>query len=226
MAVCLDEEQVWKCPKHPSKRRRSGICPICLRDRLVTLCPDCANVRPCSCCATSTSSSSSSSSSFSRFSVAVDGDGDGVRVHNLIDGEPPLRRSRSTAIPFLQSRSRFSGGGKVLDPDSRKNSPALNRSKPTKSLWSLFKLQKSSSNGVQEQYTKVFVEDDGDVSKVPSMMMRSRSVAVASVPGSGTGEMRTAAKGRGYWFLSSPIKAFRQPKASKMVREWSPLYRG
>nr|GMD81138.1 Nuclear pore complex protein like [Ipomoea batatas] len=43
MAFYMEEEEVWKCPKHPSKRRRNGICPVCLKDRLVTLCPDCAN---------------------------------------------------------------------------------------------------------------------------------------------------------------------------------------
>ncbi|RYR53304.1 hypothetical protein Ahy_A06g028325 [Arachis hypogaea] len=72
MALYLDEEEVWKCPKHPSKRRRSEICPICLGDQLVTLCPDCANMRPCSCYANSSSSSSSFSSSFHRFSVTSD----------------------------------------------------------------------------------------------------------------------------------------------------------
>ncbi|KAI4328068.1 hypothetical protein L6164_020459 [Bauhinia variegata] len=225
MALYIDEEEVWKCSKHPSKRRRSGICPICLRDRLVTLCPDCANVRPCSCCATSSSSSSSSSSSFSRFSFFGDGDGAGIgatgRVHKLIDTEPALRRSRSMAIPFLRSRSRFSGGDRVLDPDNNKISPPLDRSKSTRSFWSVFKSQKSSGNGVCEQDSKkVLIEDDADGSKRPPMT-RSRSVAV-----SGTGELRSAAKGRGYWFFPSPIKAFRQPKGSKVVRERSPLYRG
>uniref|UniRef100_A0A7N0UYL4 Uncharacterized protein n=1 Tax=Kalanchoe fedtschenkoi TaxID=63787 RepID=A0A7N0UYL4_KALFE len=45
----VDEEEVWKCETHPSKRRRHGVCPLCLRDRLVTLCSNCANVRPCDC---------------------------------------------------------------------------------------------------------------------------------------------------------------------------------
>ena len=132
MALYLDEEEIWKCPKHPSKRRRSGICHICLRDRLVTLCPDCANVRPCSCYATS---SSSSSSFLSRFSGADDGVGFVGRVHNLIEQELGLRRSHSMAIPFLLSRSRFSGGGsrggdRLSDLDSTRDSPARKRRKP------------------------------------------------------------------------------------------------
>ncbi|TKY70022.1 hypothetical protein E2542_SST06306 [Spatholobus suberectus] len=228
MALYLDEEEVWKCPKHPSKRRRSGICPICLRDRLVTLCPDCANVRPCSCYATSSSSSSSSSSSFSRFSVAGDGVGTVGRVHNLIEREPGLRRSRSMAIPFLRSRSRFSGGGGGgdLDLDSTRDSPALNGSRSARSFWSMFKSQKSNRGGAPEQdweAKKILAEErDGDASRKP-VMARSKSVAVSAV--SGDGELRPRTKGRG-WFFPSPMKAFRHNKVSKVVQERSPLYRG
>lgn len=218
MALYLDEEEVWKCPKHPSKRRRSGICPICLRDRLVTLCPDCANVRPCSCYATSSSSSSSSSSSFSRFSAA----GDVGRVHNLIEQEPGLRRSRSMAIPFLRSRSRFSGGGGASDLDSARDSPALNGSRSARSFWSMFKSQKSGRGGAPEQEKILAEECDGEASVKP-VMARSRSVAVTAV--SGDGELRPRTKGRG-WFFPSPMKAFRHNKVSKVVQERSPLYRG
>ncbi|KAM2691299.1 hypothetical protein EV2_005715 [Malus domestica] len=84
-AVYVDEEEVWKCAKHPSKHRKNGICLVCLRERLVILCPDCANVRPCGCCATT--SSSSSSSSCSRFPG-----GDGVRVSKILESEPSFQR--------------------------------------------------------------------------------------------------------------------------------------
>ncbi|PPS16096.1 hypothetical protein GOBAR_AA04474 [Gossypium barbadense] len=80
MAFYVDEEEVWKCPSHPSKRRRTGICPVCLRDKLASLCPDCAHARPCSCV------------------------GSVGRVSNLIESEPAFRRSRSLAIPFLRSK--------------------------------------------------------------------------------------------------------------------------
>lgn len=97
MAFYAEEDEVWKCSTHPSKRRRTGICPSCLKERLAALCPDCANVRPCSCYAATTSSSSSASSSFSlHFS-------DAGRISNLIDGEPAFRRSRSSAFPFFRS---------------------------------------------------------------------------------------------------------------------------
>ncbi|KAL5143192.1 hypothetical protein HKD37_09G026210 [Glycine soja] len=232
MALYMDEEEIWKCPKHPSKRRRSGICPTCLRDRLVTLCPDCANVRPCSCYATSSSSSSSSSSSLSRFSGAGDGVGSVGRVHNLIEQEPGLRRSRSMAIPFLRSRSRFSGGGdRVSDLDSTRDSPAMNGSRSARSFWSMFKSQKSSRHGgggggapEQEwEAKKILAEErDGDGGINP-MMVRSRSVAVTAVTVvSGDGELRPRTKGRG-WFFPSPMKAFRQSKVSKVIQEGSPF---
>ncbi|KAB2013800.1 hypothetical protein ES319_D09G181500v1 [Gossypium barbadense] len=82
MAFYVDEENVWKCAKHPSKRRHSGICPVCLQDKLASLCPDCAYTLPCACTATS---SSSSYSSFSCFSTAADVSGVGAvgRVSNL-----------------------------------------------------------------------------------------------------------------------------------------------
>ncbi|CAA0838095.1 Unknown protein [Striga hermonthica] len=75
--ACYPEEEVWKCPKHPSKRRRNGICPVCLRDRLATLCPICANVRPCNCAAHAPPPTSLS-----------------------------LHRSKSVAIPFLRAPSK------------------------------------------------------------------------------------------------------------------------
>ncbi|AES95851.1 hypothetical protein MtrunA17_Chr5g0411201 [Medicago truncatula] len=231
MALYLDEEEIWKCLKHPSKRRKIGICPVCLRERLAALCPDCANVRPCSCYA-STSSSSSASSSFSRFSVTGDGVGAVGKVNNLIDREPPLRRSRSMAIPFLRSRSRFSGAGgdKELVPD--RDSPAINGSKSARSFWSIFKAHKSNSNRGSEserdwEMKKVLTEEiDGDVSRKAAVMARSRSVAVTAVS-AGDGEFRAAprSKGKG-WFFPSPMKVFRQSKASKVVQERSPLYRG
>ncbi|CAL0314151.1 unnamed protein product [Lupinus luteus] len=195
MAMYLDEEEIWKCPKHPSKRRRSGICSTCLRERLVTLCPDCAKVRPCSCYPTSSSSSSSSSSSLSRF-PAGDGGGSVGRVYNLIDSEPSLRKSRSMGIQFLRSRSKFSavGGGREKDYEAR-------------SFGSIFKSQKSRRE--KDCEAKVMTEvNDGDLN-TKAVMARSKSVAV-----SGDGEVIRRTKGR-WWFFGSPMKAFRNSKVSK-----------
>ncbi|CAL5188489.1 unnamed protein product [Lathyrus oleraceus] len=226
MALYLDEEEIWKCLKHPSKRRKIGICPICLRERLATLCPNCANVRPCSCYATTSSSSSSASSSFSRFSVTGDSVGAIGKVHNLIDREPSLRRSRSMAIPFLRSRSRFSGGIKELDHDNTKDSPVINGSSSARSFWSMFKTSNRNRGSESErdwEAKKILTaERDNDVSRT-AVMGRSRSVAVASV--TGDGESKPRSKGKG-WSFPSPMKVFRQSKASKVVQERSPLYRG
>lgn len=216
MAYYADEEDVWKCPKHPSKRRRSGICPVCLRERLGSLCPDCANVRPC-CCATTCSSSSSSG----------DGVGSVGRLSSLIESEPAFRRSRSVAIPFLRSRSRFIGGGGDKDAEiggDRSEPPSAGK---TAAFWSVFRFQKSKRGGPDEDVKKVGFEENDDVALRRKMMMRSRSVAVPmpatadSVPGG----VKPSSKGRS-WYFPSPIKVFRQSKISRIVQERSPLYRG
>ncbi|XP_048319391.1 uncharacterized protein LOC125418817 [Ziziphus jujuba] len=245
MALYVDEEEIWKCPKHPSRRRRCGICHVCLRERLATLCPECANVRPCGCCstATTTSSSSSSSSSFSLFSrfssSSAAGDGAGVgsvgRVSNLIESEPSFRRSRSVAaIPFLRSRSRFVGGDRdseQSDGSEPHTAGGGGRSRRTMAFWSVFKSQKSKrgSPPPDEEAKKVEVKDDDiddDVLMRKTMMMRSRSVAVPmSTRENGVGDSRPPGKGRS-WYFPSPIKVFRQSKISKLVRVRSPLYRG
>ncbi|KAI9111565.1 hypothetical protein K1719_017255 [Acacia pycnantha] len=209
MGFYLEEGELWKCPKHPSKRRRTGICPTCLRDRLATLCPHCATVRPCSCSAVTTSSSpssSSTSSSVSRISLA----------REAVGG---LKRSRSVAIPFLRSRSRFNVGDGELDRDgtAAKDFPGLTRSRSTRWFWSMFKPLKSNRSGVQEQNCQSdLVEDDGRiVDGKAATLMKSRSVAVTG----GGGEIRGAKKRRG-WNFPSPMKAFRQSnRTSKILQE-------
>ncbi|KAI8522297.1 hypothetical protein RHMOL_RhmolUnG0005100 [Rhododendron molle] len=219
MAFYADEEEVWKCPKHPSKRRRTGICPTCLKDRLGTLCPDCATVRPCSCCpaaATASSSSSSSSSSFSLFSAfgsrresSTGALGSVGRVSNLIDSEPAFRRSRSVAIPFL--RSRFPDRSESENP--RKSS-----------FWSVFKTHRGrkceyeGEDGELKRNGEAEVEDNNYLRR---MMRRSRSVA-SGIGGVGSSASRKGIRG---WHFPSPMGVFRHSK-SKVVHERSPLYRG
>ncbi|OWM64150.1 uncharacterized protein LOC116193189 [Punica granatum] len=247
MAMYVDEEEVWKCPKHTSKRRRSGICPTCLKERLNSLCPDCANLRPCGCCAsTTTSSSSSSSSSFSRF---FSGGGDNGsagsvgRVSNLIESEPSFRRSRSVAVSLFRSRSRYANDlGAGHQGNGERGSPG-SRGSRTASFWGMFRRDKSrrsgggfeetvSCNGEEIRRT----EDKGgaDVAAASKaaedqsrMMRKSRSVAVTSNYGGGDLRSAGGGKGRG-WYFPSPIKAFRQSKVSKaaVAQERSPLYRG
>lgn len=213
MAFYVDEEEVWKCPKHPSKRRRSGICPICLRDKLITLCTDCGNVRPCECCP----APSPSPSLFSKFSGSRRGGnglGDVGRVSNLIDSEPSFRRSRSLAVPFLRTR--------VAETDFcdwRPPQPAgATRSNKTPSFWSVFKTPKSKK-----------AEGGGDEVEVDEeekrrMMRRSQSVGLPFLSRFGGGDVRSGSR-RG-WHFPSPIKAFRQTKMAKVVQERSPLHRG
>ncbi|KAL4365675.1 hypothetical protein AHAS_Ahas07G0129800 [Arachis hypogaea] len=86
-------------------------------------------MRLCSYCANSSSSFSSSSSSFHCFSVTSDA------------STPSLRHSRFMAIPFLRSRSRFSGADSNLD--GARDSPTINGSRSVRSFWSLFRLHKN-----------------------------------------------------------------------------------
>ncbi|KAM3322306.1 hypothetical protein P3S67_003457 [Capsicum chacoense] len=240
MAFYLDEEEIWKCPKHPSKRRRNGVCPVCLKDRLVILCPDCANVRPCACYASTASSSSSASSSFSIFSTSsgrsnggggggCDGVCSAARVSNLIDSEPAFLRSRSVGIPFLRSRDKNSV--------ERKNQQISNKMNKTPSFWSVFKLSsKSRRNGDNSEKeelkegTKADIFHDNNINEITAdriedfakMMKRSRSMSVVITSISGK---ESPAKSKG-WHFPSPMKVFRQSKASKLAHERSPLYRG
>ncbi|TYG58204.1 hypothetical protein ES288_D08G203800v1 [Gossypium darwinii] len=205
MAFYVDEEEVWKCPSHPSKRRRTGICPVCLRDKLASLCPDCAHARPCSCITTSSSSSSSSS----RFSTAAAGGNTGVgsvgRVSNLTESEPAFRRSRSLAIPFLRSKP---------EDSSERNGLAGRKSK-TPSFWSIFRASNKSKRYESEDDQSQGEKERraaADEERRRRMMRKSRSVAVT--------------KGKS-WYFPSPMKVLRQTRVSKLVfQERSPLYRG
>ncbi|CAM8896817.1 unnamed protein product [Rhodiola kirilowii] len=191
-----DIDDAWKCYKHPSRRRRVGVCPTCLRDRLLSLCPNCANSLPCPCFPAATDSSSSSSS-FSRFSVDSSSVGAIGRVSSLIESEPSFRRSRSVAIPFLSSR--FS----TVDD---KNVP--NRRKPTplsSSLWSVF--------GIFKKEEKTSAEED----RMTVSITRSKSVSLWRSSESGKVLKASGIKG---WHFPSPMKVFRQSKPR------SPLYRG
>ncbi|KAJ9152362.1 hypothetical protein P3X46_025936 [Hevea brasiliensis] len=233
MALYIDEEEVWKCPRHPSKKRRTGICHVCLRERLSSLCPDCANIRPCACYAAATTSSSSSCSSSSHFSSAaaatesfVTGIGTVGLVSNLIESEPSFRRSRSLAIPFLRSKPPVDHDCSIRK-DSRKTASPF---------WSLFKSSRSSGNvsnrGDVERYNAVLLEqEDANKKKKKNeeerrkMMRKSRSVAVSVTSDSRGGDVKSS-KGMG-WYFRSPIKAFKQ-SASRgiIVQERSPLRRG
>ncbi|PIN05128.1 hypothetical protein CDL12_22339 [Handroanthus impetiginosus] len=207
MALYVEEEEVWKCPKHPSKRRRNGICPTCLRDRLVTLCPACANVRPCACLASTTSSSSSSSSS--------------GRVANLIDGEPSFRRSRSVAIPFLRQTP---DNGRVKTPSFLS---LLKRSKTKRSEQVKEKNEEVVVNGGRNDEN---FDSHNRIEDFARMVTRSRSVSAATT--AMTSGLRRAdvnsspAKGK-FWHFPSPMKAFRSSKTPKVVvQDRSPLHRG
>lgn len=213
MACHMDEEEIYKCPTHPSKRRRIGICPTCLRDRLNTLCPNCANTRPCECCPAPTSASTSSSSStFSLFSGVSSG-----------DTEPTMRKSRSLAIPFLRSRSKYAPNLEFTaekpplpSAPSNKNIPATGSggsSRGKTSLLSMFKKSKKVGEEVEKEKEE---ESNKKSNDFMLMMKRSRSVSVALI--SRAGESK-AAKTRG-WHFPSPFK--QSSKTAKVLQGHQP----
>lgn len=197
-----EEEDFWKCRKHPSSRRRTGVCPSCLRDRLLLLCPDCANLRPCNCFPSSLSSSSSSS--FSSHSYSIDPARSSVsgaigsvgRVSSLIESEPAFRRTRSAAFLLLR-RSRS-------DP-VEEAAAAVEKGR----RWGSFLgFLKGREKGEEEKFS------------------RSRSVGVSilhSDSAATAGEGTLKAK---KWQFPSPMRAFRQKKTTRVVQERSALCRG
>ncbi|KAL8053441.1 hypothetical protein ABFX02_05G071300 [Erythranthe guttata] len=214
MACYVEEEEVWKCPKHPSKRRRNGICPTCLRDRLVSLCPDCHNPRPCACVAASTTTSSSSSSASS------------------FGGDPSFRRSRSVAIPFLRSRNGDQGPP-----------PHNSRVRTTPSFMSILKRSSTKRGGgggdPPPEKSEPAAANGGSndenfdshnrIEDFARMVTRSRSVSAGTAMTSGfrrDESNSSPAKGK-FWNFPSPMKAFRSSRTPKVVvQDRSPLHRG
>ncbi|XP_076898213.1 uncharacterized protein LOC143551719 [Bidens hawaiensis] len=206
MALYMDESEVWKCPKHPSRRRRNGICPKCLRDRLVTLCPNCANALPCECCPPPIDSSATSSSS-SLFSFSRGGSRRMPATATESNIDPILRKSRSVAPAFLRSKSKHVESNKA-------SVPKVSRSKIN--FWSVFTINNKSKkcdvhvdSGIEEESNKGY-----DVTAVEDnpVMMRSRSVAV----GGGNGLAPASLKHKG-WYFPSPSKMLRQSKPPRSV---------
>ncbi|XP_077254208.1 uncharacterized protein LOC143893118 [Tasmannia lanceolata] len=209
MGFFIEEEEYWKCQKHPYQSR-NGVCPVCLRNRLSLLCPDCANVRPCHSCPSTSSSSSSSSSSVDPTESGT-GVGSVGRISFLLDSEPAFDRSKSTAVPSLRQTT----GEKVAEIWPL-DQPENRRSRSTSSFFTrLFKAEK----------TKKKVEEEG---KKNMKLPRSRSVAFVcySDPAKISGGDDVRSKGK-IWPFPSPIKVFRLPKSSsKIVHDRPPLWVG
>ncbi|XP_047306677.1 uncharacterized protein LOC124910100 [Impatiens glandulifera] len=153
MSFYPDEEEFWKCPKHPSKRRRTGICHVCLRDRLITLCPNCAHRRPCACFVSSGRNSS--------FSLLTSGNAVVGRVSNLIENEPSFHRSISDGNHLLRS---------ITAGDPISNNTKSTGSRRHLSFLSVFR-NKEKPKEIDQNYCQT---DN-------IMMTRSRSVYIPTV---------------------------------------------
>ncbi|RRT33653.1 hypothetical protein B296_00053849 [Ensete ventricosum] len=219
-AVAGYDEDGWKCRKQHAQPLY-GVCPACLRDRLLRLCPDCANVRPCGCFP-SYSSSSSSSSSLSSADLArsggVGGGGEergGVGigvvgpVSRLMEREPAFRRSRSVGLQLLRTRSVASTAsevGNVAQP-----SPPSGGSKGWATFWP-FSWALGGRASAETAREKLY---------------RSTSVALGRSPDASGGRKVGRGKGSRRWHFPSPMKVFRRHKSTtRAVQERSPLWRG
>ncbi|WOL16662.1 hypothetical protein Cni_G25450 [Canna indica] len=203
-----DEGAGWRCRKHHSSFQPPfGVCARCLRDRLLRLCPDCANERPCGCLLPSSSSSSSSSLSsisLTDFAGSIGG-GTGIGavgpVSRLIDSEPAFRRSRSVGLQFLRTRSVASRVEVV---------GAVPRPRGARKWASFWPFSKAAASG-----------KDSAVARVAAELSRSRSVGAAGLVGSDGREE----KGKGWgWHFPSPMNAFRHRRSTKVLQSRSPFY--
>ncbi|KAJ8650504.1 hypothetical protein MRB53_003527 [Persea americana] len=213
------EEEYGKCRKHPSSTR-AGVCPVCLTNRLILLCPDCAHLRPCACLHPSTDSSSSSSSSSSSFSYPPFSKsgasvGSVARMSFLIESEPAFRRSRSAAFPFIRAaKSGYKSAGNLPPPPPE----PWNSSSSSASFWSFLKAAK----------TKRRAEDGKKSSSATKkQMQRSRSVGFScySDPKKEISGRDVRLKALWGWRLPSPIKIFGYPKTMKVVHDRATLIR-
>jgi len=182
----------WRCRKHPAAPRSGGgVCPYCLRDRLLRLCPNCARVRPCPCAASCASPSSSSSAS-----------GDAVgRVHSLIEREHRIARSRSVAAG---SSAAFAA---AVGPPSGAG-PASGGGKRKARVWGWPPFWKPAARDGDAGLG----EDEEEGLGLP----RSSSVSATAVEAK---TAAAAARARWGWHFPSPLKAFRHRRSSASVAE-------
>ncbi|XP_047077762.1 uncharacterized protein LOC124688089 [Lolium rigidum] len=181
----------WRCRRHPAARSGGGVCPYCLRDRLLRLCPTCARVRPCPCASAPAASPSSSSSA----------SGDAVgRVHSLIEREHRIARSRSVAASSsaaMGSVAAVAAGG-------------VGGGRRKARVWGWTPFWRASA-----------AKDVGSAEEDEDRMglARSSSVSATAVEAKAVAAKAAAAKARWGWHFPSPMKAFRHRRSSASLPE-------
>lgn len=201
-----EEDDGWRCWRHRAAQQRTGgVCAVCVRERLLGLCPNCAMKRSLCKCSSSSSTASSSSSLSSGCSLDVHRSAGAAgarvgavgRVSNLIDSEPAFHRSRSAGFRRLWPRSGVieanacdgDGGGRP-------------------SFWRI--------HGGKE-------DNEKDASNVAAMRLsRSRSLGAGAAKGADRSS-GPEVKSKG-WNRYFPISfwALRRRKSSKVIRSRSP----
>ncbi|CAA6669663.1 unnamed protein product [Spirodela intermedia] len=200
-----EEDNGWRCWRHRAAQQPTGgVCAVCVRERLLGLCPNCVMKRSlCKCSSSSSASSSSSLSSGSSLDVHRSGAGSHVgavgRVSNLIVSEPAFHRSRSAGFRRLWPRSG------VLEANAG-DGEGGGRS----SLWRI--------HGGKE-------ENEKNASNVAAAMRvsRSRSVGAGAAKGADKSSGGEEVKSNG-WNRYFPISfwALRRRKSSKVIQSRSP----
>ncbi|KAL4199750.1 hypothetical protein AMTRI_Chr03g52810 [Amborella trichopoda] len=219
------------CRKHPNQKG-NGVCPICLRNRLSRLCPDCGATRPCPCSSAAPSSSSSSfcsfSSSFSSSDLSKSGTGIGAvgRISTLIDKEGAFSRSkssRSAHSPIFRSKT---AGDSISQPKNGEEKISRPKSAEETKSGSFWKFWRSSKKKKEEKVkcSNEFVELRFPRSK--SVGFQGSEVSVDFSGGFPAGKFfGGGCKSKGWsWALSSPIRVLWYTKRDLNGR--SPMSRG
>ncbi|XP_047077766.1 uncharacterized protein LOC124688093 [Lolium rigidum] len=181
----------WRCRRHPAARSGGGVCPYCLRDRLLRLCPTCARVRPCPCASAPVSACAASPSS----SSSASGDAVG-RVHSLIEREHRIARSRSVAASSSAAMGSVATGG-------------VGGGRRKARVWGWTPFWRASAAKEAE------LDDEED----RLGLARSSSVSATAVEAKAVAAKAAAAKARWGWHFPSPMKAFRHRRSSASLPE-------
>ncbi|KAF7062559.1 hypothetical protein CFC21_069142 [Triticum aestivum] len=110
----------WRCRKHPPVPC-GGVCPHCLCDRLLRLCPDCARTRPCACASPSSPSSSASSASVGRVCSLIERERRIGRSRSVAGGGSADERRRSRVWGWASFRKPAAGKGMELESEEERH---------------------------------------------------------------------------------------------------------
>eukprot|EP01018_Ginkgo_biloba_P034814 Gb_27726 [translate_table: standard] len=188
-----------RCRRHPSQIS-TGICPLCLKERLSRLfCPDCGEQRPSSCSCSEASTSSSSGDCLKKNNDGSVEVGSVGRISFLIESDrPDLDPSKPDAILFLRRSKSAVPATRRTVLESKPYTPKSPAKK--RSFWSFLYFKKRKNPGEREAESTHNPKMDSV--RVEEKLVKSKSVAVG----------RRSFSGYGYlWDKSPSTQAFCAP---------------